>query len=141
MRDILFRGKRLEDNEWIFGYMADSDEISNVNEIAMPREVVDKDSIGQWTGLYDYDGNKIFEGDIVECVSWNEYFSNPHTGEVMEPFRRICYIGFVNGGFKMIEPMPYGLKAHTCDIIYDGDIKIIGNLVDNPELLKKEEND
>lgn len=39
----------------------------------------------------------------------------------------------------MVEPMPYGIEAREWDIIYNGDIEIIGNIHDNPELLNKED--
>lgn len=135
MRDIEFRGKLKSNNEWIYGYLTDINEISDVNEVAAPRREVDEDTVGQWTGLYDKNNKKMYEGDIVECVSWNEFFS-----DVMEPFRRRMYISFKNGGFKMIEPMPRPMKDNVWDIIYDGDIKVIGNIHDNPELLNEEQN-
>ena len=96
------------------------------------------ETVGQFTGCYDKDKQRIYEGDIVECVSWNEYFSNPETGDVMQPFRRRMHVEFRNGGFKMIEPMPSPMKDNIWDIIYYGDIIVIGNMADNPELIKKE---
>lgn len=140
MRDIEFRGKLKSNNEWIYGYLTDINEISDVNEVAAPRREVDEDTVGQWTGLYDKNNKKMYEGDIVECVSWNEFFSDNTTGDVMEPFRRRMYISFRNGGFKIIEPMPRPMKDNVWDIIYNGDIKVIGNIHDNPELLNKEQN-
>ena len=97
-----------------------------------------RETVGQYTGLKDKNDKPIYEGDIVECVSWNEYFTNPATGEVMQPFRRKMYVDFRKGGFKMVEPMPYGIEVREWDIIYNGDIEIIGNIHDNPELLNKE---
>ena len=47
------------------------------------------------------------------------------------------YVGFRKGGFKMVEPMPEPLKDREWDIIYNGDIEIVGNIHDNPELLKR----
>lgn len=96
------------------------------------------ETVGQFTGCLDKDKRRIFEGDIVECVSWNEYFSNPETGEVMKPFRRIMYVDYRNGSFKMIEPMPPALKDNVWDLICNGDVTVIGNIHDNPELIKKE---
>lgn len=136
MRDIEFRGKRVSDDKWIYGYMADMESINNVNEVATPCEEVDPDTIGQWTGLYDTYGKKIYEDDIVECVSWNEYFSDG-TGKPMEPFRRRMYIKFTKGAFKMVESMPHPMTDNEWDIIYNGDVEVIGNIHDNYDLLKK----
>lgn len=95
------------------------------------------ETIGEFTGLKDKDGKEIYEGDIVECVSWNEYFSDG-SGKPMDPFRRKMYVGFRKGGFKMVEPMPEPMKDNEWDIIYNGDIKVVGNIHDNPELLNRE---
>lgn len=102
-------------------------------------EQVKRDTVGQFTGLLDKNGKEIYEGDIVECVSWNEYFTNPETGEVMQPFRRKMCVDFRNGAFKMVEKMPEPMKDNVWDIIYNGDIETIGNIHDNPELMKKKD--
>ena len=161
MREIQFRAKPCYDdgkqNAWVYGtfqYIAQRrfNPGESDNGTLEPRQdkgrIIDLYgtetevmcyTLGQFTGCLDKNKNRIYEGDIVECVSWNEYFSNPKTGEVMQPFRRKMYVAFCNGGFKMIEPMPEPMKDNVWDIIYNGDIMIIGNLVDNPELIKKEE--
>lgn len=90
-------------------------------------------TISQYTGCKDHSGKPIYEGDIVECVSWNEYFSKD--GQPMEPFRRKMYVDFRKGAFVMVEPMPEPLQDHEWPIIYNGDITIIGNRFDNPELI------
>lgn len=141
-REIKFRGKRLKSGGWLIGshfydgslHYILSNSITGAEDYEA--SVVSENTVGQFTGLKDKSGNEIYEGDIVECVSWNEYFSNPETGQVMEPFRRKMYVAFQNGGFKMVEPMPYGVEPHIWDIIYNGDLTIIGNMIDNPELLK-----
>lgn len=138
-RAIKFRAKRMDSNEWLFGslFVDKNDQCYIKEPDGKLYFIEDKDTIGQFVNLKDKDGVEMYEDDIVECVSWNEFFSNNTTGDVMEPFRRRMYISFRNGGFKMIEPMPRPMNANVWDIIYNGDIKVIGNIHDNPELLKK----
>lgn len=141
MRDIKFRGKRLDTQEWEYGdLMRDNQGGCYVFPIEAENLYseykVDKSTIGQYTGLKDKDGNEIYEGDIVECVSWNEYFSKD--GQSMEAFRRKMYVDFRKGGFKMVEPMQEPMEDNVWDIIYNCDIEVIGNIFDNPELLEKE---
>lgn len=59
MREILFRGKRIDNGEWVYGYLQQEDKINLY--------YVKKETIGQFTGLLDKNGNKIFEGDILLC--------------------------------------------------------------------------
>ena len=140
-RKILFRGKSLSNREWVYGFYTQGIFINPNTGKETIRHIIDNellhdvdiDTVGQFTGMTDKNGVKIFESDIVECVSWNEYFSKD--GQPMEPFRRKMYVDFRRGGFKMVEPMPEPMKDNEWDIIYNGDIVIIGNIYDNPELL------
>ena len=152
MRTIKFRGAN-RDEGWVYGnlilgrkeysgenldkpvyaYIARFNNNGEVFPIEPIR--VAHSTVGQFTGLYDKNGREIYDGDIVECVSWNEFFNNPETGDVMEPFRRKMYVDFRNGGFKMIEKLPKPLKDNEWDIISNGDIIVIGNIYDNPELI------
>lgn len=134
-REIKFRAKSL-DGIWEYGDLHLSCNHPHIHNLIGAKIYIDHNTIGQFTGLHDKNGKEIYEGDIVGCVSWNEYFSKD--GQPMEAFRRKMYIDFRNGGFKMIEPMPTQLEDHVWDIIYNGDIEVIGNIHDNPELLKED---
>lgn len=140
MREIKFRAQDIASNKWLFGDLRHhKDDVCIFDQGGTKGEQVKRETVGQYTGLKDKNDKPIYEGDIVECVSWNEYFTNPSTGEVMQLFRRKMYVDFRKGGFKMVEPMPYGIEVREWDIIYNGDIEIIGNIHDNPELLNKED--
>lgn len=136
-RDIIFRGKRTDNGQWVYGFYSNTkgengrfhyiqNENSNVR--------VNPATVGQYTGLNDKNGNRIFEGDIVECVSWNEYFSDPTTFKVMEPFRRKMEVVFMAGGFKLVEHLPQPCKDNVWNMIVEGDLTVIGNIHDNPKL-------
>jgi len=90
MREIEFRGLRLDGKEWIYGYyfltktgeavmfQSDYRSLDGIFPVQVTR--VQEDTIGQFTGLYDKSGVKIFEGDIISfdapraLVTWNEFF-------------------------------------------------------------------
>lgn len=135
MREIKFRGKSKRDGEWFYGNYYDKDTKGNTHILTLERGclVIDPETVGQFTGLTDKNGQEIYEGDIVECVSWNEYFSKD--GQPMEPFRRKMYVDFRKGAFVMVEPMQEPLSDNEWPIIYDGDVIVIGNIHDNPELI------
>ena len=138
MRDILFRGKRTDNGEWVYGYYTKARYYLNDKEMhvifapdgeAFPRcefsdyEEVDPETVCQFTGLYDKDGRKIFEGDIVEGNS--EYFTYTH------PYGKVVY----DGGQYLIS-FDDVLEDIECLGAWANDVEIIGNIYDNPELLK-----
>ena len=117
MREILFRGKRADNGEWVDGFytcVADVHYIlsgifdSLINGIINTRGYkVIPETVCQFTGLYDKDGRKIFEGDIMR-----------NTGNVVE---------FCGGNFCINGDSPLSYWTGT---------EVIGNIYDNPELLK-----
>ena len=133
MREVLFRAKSVVTSNWVYGDLYTRGCVSiyaNGEKLS-----VDEKTVGQYTGILDKNGARVFEGDIVECVSWNEYFSDPTTGKVMEPFRRKMEVVFMAGGFKLVEHLPQPCKDNIWDMIVEGDLIIIGNIHDNHELL------
>ena len=123
MREILFRGKQFTEDEWIYGYVTNVDGgFSTMIDLENTEDVVHSETIGQYTGLTDKNSRKIFEGDIVEL-----HFSGAR-GVVI--FDKGCY---------MIEVHAFGRTVRNIIGEYDKDVlEIIGNIHDNPELLKGE---
>ena len=133
MREILFRGKRIIDNEWIEGFyfkakcyitdeeLSDYISIPHREEKCRPSEtfMVWHETVGQFTGLTDKNGKKIFEGDIVK------YGDTVHE-VVFEQRNGTAYFGLV---YNELETLPFG---HYQDL---RQIEVIGNIHDNPELL------
>ena len=143
MRHILFRGKAInrdpnheyrtnyKNGDWVYGlvyklYDEQYDfpaEMTNENDVSGID--VDHKTIGEWTGLTDYQGTKIFEGDIVRCVSRLD-FAN-------------MVVIFEDGEFRMVKCEDY--KTYTAGNGYFSvrcfQKKIIGNIYDNPELLEE----
>lgn len=127
MREILFRGKTLYEGEWITGYL--SKEPADSNYYIQPVgknicDVVNPETVGQYTGVDDCTGRKIFEGDLVKG------FDN-YTGEMYQDVTGL--VKFYKGSF--------GAEWNNCFepfSITDDEIIVIGNIHDNPELLKGE---
>ena len=139
MREILFRGKRIDNGEWVEGYYVSKfyrtdKELSDYITIPYPDEenrgsdhfIVIPETVGQYTGLCDKNGKKIFEGDIVRIeISCN--------GEKVTEITRVGYDYKFCGFF----PMRWENSCDGCDCYFAiEEIEIIGNIHDNPELLK-----
>ena len=125
MREILFRAKLKSDNgihkkgEWVYGHYCELIDGKKAIPYIYGNGEVNKNTIGQYTGLTDKNGTKIFEGDIVDY----DYF-----GE-----RKIGKIFFNDCGYE-IENQGCFLCVQSADKQLD--CEVIGNIHDNPELLK-----
>ena len=133
MREILFRGKRVDNGEWEFGDLWCNPYgkravciVSPINDQGTTggNEVI-PETVGQFTGLTDKNGRRIFEGDILGGYLDDNY---PENQTVMEVVWCNCWWGTKEIGF---DPDPLEWE--------DGEIlEIVGNVFDNPELMKGE---
>ena len=146
MRKILFRGQtrrygekvRVGDgakvpSHWVYGGVGQGisshsiiyggENVDKVSE-GLDKWVVYTDTLGQFTGLTDKNGKKIFEGDIIKIPDdYDEYGHN--AGEIFEVY-------FCLGGFRL---KPKYSKARGYWLEDDETVEVIGNIHDNPELL------
>lgn len=129
MRDIEFRGKRTDNGEWVYGVPTKDGrgEMVMVESIFECEEYncrganclyVDENTVGQYTGLEDKNGTKIFEGDIVDVLYDVNYIgvATERIG-VFEVVHNGCFMG-QKGGVRY-----YFIPSDECTVI--------GNIYDN----------
>lgn len=143
MREIKFRGKRVDNGEWVYGNLfkcehKDSDSVYiipfvtngsfTINTLMLnfisPCYEVDPKTVGQYTSLKDRNGKEIYEGDIVK------YKDN------LDPIDVHKYKGHVeygNGSFYITNDFMSSYRW------IDYEIEVKGNIHDNPELLEGDE--
>ena len=136
MREILFRGKRVDNGRWAEGYYrhhkskVTSEEISQIladDGFGFHWVQIIPDSMGQYTGLTGKNGKRIFEGDIIKIPDDYDEFGH-NAGEIYEVY-------FCLGGFRL---KPKYTKAKGYWLEDDRTVEVIGNIHDNPELLEGE---
>lgn len=131
-REILFRGKRKDNGEWVYGDLIHrkiwSSELyiirveDNGFDSYIEYEVIPK-TVGQYTGLTDKNGKKIFEGDIVLDIKGDTHIVTWASKTAM--FRCVCIKQAYKSG-----------NNRSCDVMIGAVKTIIGNIYDNPELLE-----
>lgn len=137
MRTIKFKAKT-EQEEWIIGHYigkSSKDEVcilpfQNVNyDIGCINDsecyYCIADTIGQFSGLYDCQGKEIYEGDIVKWIKDNRMYVVKFWSGMFYASVKECNEGIL-GGFPL----------HRLTLSIDGECVIVGNIHDNPELLK-----
>ena len=149
MREILFRGKRPCNGNWIEGYFAPFASNKGLKHsiytgidkgCIIPIEVI-PETVGQFTGSLDDNGNKIFEGDIVK-VTYTEKrqyqgisYQDEHScvEEVVYNEGSACFMLKI-----MWEVIPLYRPLHNFGSLANiKELEVIGNKWDNPELLEE----
>lgn len=128
MREYLFRGKMIANGNWSEGNLLVTKQgccITPDATVLGSYGAVEPETVGQYTGLTDKNGTKIFEGDIVK------YGDTVHKA-VFEQRNGTAYFGLV---YSTLETLSFGYYQDLKQI------EVIGNIYDNPELLGDEEND
>lgn len=130
MRTIKFRGKA--HGRWIYGGLVYSDNIEPAIYFEVGNKVykridwayVDPATVGQFTGMLDKNGREIYEGDIVRSTICTEFVY-----EVAYNDERFASFGLRRKQDAFMHYFGEAIEADECEVI--------GNVFDNPELLKK----
>lgn len=148
-REIEFRGQRIDNGEWLYGFLYQlpmptgvgcmiltTDNTHEDNSIETEYHLaftlwvdlfpVKPDTVGQFTGLRDKNGKKIYEGDVVDM---RPRYSQPHRIEYICG-QWICVDG-CGGWVTLTEDEQLGDETNG--------VGVIGNIYDNPELLYEKE--
>jgi uncharacterized phage protein (TIGR01671 family) len=154
MREIEFRGKRTDGEGWVYGNLARYYKDTCItfdntdDNWSTGRDSVDviPETVGQYTGLQDKNGIKIFEGDIVlRC--YTESSGNEIRQKMFILFEKGCFLekridsfyrsGLAPNGFNFHEDYQM-LETDTkeCPKV-NGSFEVIGNIHDRPELLER----
>lgn len=132
----LYRGKRKVDGKWVEGAFlhlrVGCDFICDgtvwIGTLQPVKYEVDPETVGQFIGLTDKNGKKIFEGDILK-ITWSYHDRDPVSER--------CFVEFSKGGF--FAKLDGRYKAQVANYACAGggiSVEIIGNIHDNPELLE-----
>lgn len=122
MREILFRGKVADEpDEWVYGYLLPDARIIQTVEFTgnkccgVGTFQIRPETVGQYTGMTDKNGKKMFEGDIIK----------DRFDDIGQIEYKPKYVAFIIQGWET--GFAFWVKK---------DIEVIGNIHDNPELLK-----
>ena len=136
MREILFRGKRIDNGEWVEGHLCNIGILGTTHLAIVPYEVsmyydriegyciVDPATVGQYTGLTDKNGKMIFEGDII--TSWKRRVFAVKFGQYLDDEELFSGNGWYVSGEHGTLSFDERWGGH----------EVIGNIHDNPELLE-----
>lgn len=161
MRTILFKGKRKDNGEWVEGFYCGKVNYTFFSPAKDSSQIIDNDlmwhevipeTVGQFTGLTDKNGKEIFEGDIFKFPDeiWESSYTSCGTEYDSFTVENYGVVGFCEdtGRFDFIKYKfdENSVKADLhenhdiefCEFV--SDLEIVGNIHDNAELLRSENN-
>lgn len=131
-REIKFRGKRIDNGEWVYGYY-----VSDPETTLMPYAIYSErkfhkvipETVGQFTGLKDKNGNDIYGGsilkDLLSGAVWLVKFG---------VCKKFAFTGWFCQGINVDRES--SLNPDSDETYSNSQVEIIGNTTDNPELIK-----
>lgn len=140
MREILFKAKRLSDGKWVEGALFDGENHCIIGQIIdfspyvegeckIVGYEVDRNTICQYTGLTDKNGNKVWENDVVR-----------YTDEIVNKVKTdLVEWNETHASFIRLHKSQMGLQYLYINEGVLNRCEVIGNIFDNPELLKGEQ--
>lgn len=157
MREILFKAKQIDNGEWVEGYyLRDQYHIGGKDIIFYRKDSdrftvytnkIDIETLCQFTGLCDKNGNKIWENDILMChgnpeelvkAVFGEFgVRNIETGSIVDKVIGWHYEIIPTDAISRCEPFCWSMPL-TKDYIDRCEMEVVGNIFDNPELLQEE---
>ena len=121
MRTIKFRAQDIASNKWLYGDLRHhKDDVCIFKQEGNSGEQVKRDTIGQFTGLYDVDGQEIYEGDILKVGS--------EKTKIEVRFVRGVFAFLWNGNID---------DEFPCNAPTQEWAKVVGNIHDNPKMIKR----
>ena len=136
MREIKFRGKDIVTSKWLYGDLRHRiaccpsiiHDYNNNGKIDYAETPVHRDSVGQFTGLHDKNGEEIYEWDIVERFQPMPHYRN---GVFYDGNAIYGVVRYIDAGFYILcDNQAYELSRNF-------DMWVQGNIHDNPKLLNK----
>lgn len=145
MREIIFKAKRIDNGEWVEGYVVHKRglyfiyDIVNSESCRQNNYEIDPETLCQFTGLCDKNGKKIWEGDIISYQRDNDDCPFPNK-DTKKRFGKVFYQGFRSTfAIGMGRNGSRSINDDLWKYVQNGNrVEVIGNRFDNPELLQEE---
>lgn len=137
-RIIKFRGKRMDNGEWVYGDLIQADNGEDVSILPIEQKDVTEhvlvipETVGQYTGLKDKEGTEVYEGDVMQFISTECHDYMPefdHENLKDTPINAVMRWSESAYGFR--------LNIQSRFKVIDSLLKVVGNIHNNPELLKQ----